>query len=83
MMLTRSLLLLLFVFTACKPTPLVQQAAEAYCDYLREKGATPRSSLDILEFAEIICQGQLVEKHSGTKIFYIDMAYTPIELKID
>ena len=82
-MLTKSLLLLLLVFTACRPKPLVQQAAEAYCDYLREKGATTRSSLDTLEFAKIVYQGRLVEKYPGAKMFYIRMAYTPVERKAD
>lgn len=82
-MLTRSLLLLLLVFTACRPKTLVQQAAEAYCDYLREKGATPRSSLDILYLAKIICQGRLVEKYPSAKMFYIGIAYTPVERKVD
>ena len=82
-MLIRSLSLLLFIFTACRPKLLVQQAPEACCDYLREKGATPRSSLDILKFAKIICQGRLVEKYPDAKMFYIGMAYTPIERKVD
>ena len=67
-------MLLLFVFTACRPELLVQQATEACCDYLREKGATPRRSLDILKFTKIICQGRLMEKYPDAKMFYIGMA---------
>ena len=82
-MLTKSLLLLLLVFTACRPKPLVQQAAEAYCDYLREKGATPRSSLDTLEFAKIVCQGRLVEKYPGAKMFYCRLPLKVSQSKIE